>query len=91
MKLNVDLQDGSIQFKSGTATPMTGYGGVTPSSESGELASYVRDSNNTSMGGLYQQDPSTYTSYQQPPQTAGSGTAHGGWLQSQQQQGLGES
>ncbi|XP_025111637.1 uncharacterized protein LOC112574654 isoform X3 [Pomacea canaliculata] len=82
-------EDGSIQFKSGTATPMTGYGGVTPSSESGEIASYVRDSNNTSMGGLYQQDPSTYTSYQQPPQTAGSGTAHGGWLQSQQQQGLG--
>ncbi|XP_070176214.1 protein transport protein Sec16A-like isoform X2 [Littorina saxatilis] len=65
-------EEGSIQFKSGSATPATGYGGVTPSSESGEIAGYGVE--NSTLGGMYPQDSTAYATnnsynYQQTAQT----------------------
>ena len=82
-------QEGSIQFKSGSATPMTGYGGMTPSSESGELAGYGMDTSSLGgTGGLYPQESGSYTStsynYQQTVQTQYTGAAGQGEASVQQ-------
>lgn len=59
---------------------MTGYGGMTPSSESGELAGYGMDTSSLGgTGGLYPQESGSYTStsynYQQTVQTQYTGAA----------------
>ena len=76
---------------------MTGYGGVTPSSESGELASYGMDTSSLGgAGGIYPQESSSYTSntsynYQQTVQTQHAGVAAGHGEGSVLQQASGQS
>ncbi|KAK7502616.1 hypothetical protein BaRGS_00006191, partial [Batillaria attramentaria] len=68
-----NYEEGSLQYKSGSATPMTGYGAMTPSSE-GEVASYGMDAGGGG-GTVYQQESANYTggayNYQQATQYGG--------------------